>query len=114
MMVMVIKLYDIMSSQTSKEFIMIDLDLVNTVVWSEYSAGKLRAMRGKLSRRKLAAMILEDGGQVSQQYIQLIENPHLPKAPRNVSFELLRRICRCLGRDVQELFDSPKIISSNT
>lgn len=114
MIVMIIKLYDIMSSQTSKEFIMIDLDLVNTVVWNEYSAGKLRAMRGKLSRRKLAAMILEDGGQVSQQYIQLIENPHLPKAPRNVSFELLRRICRCLGRDVQELFDSPKIISSNT
>ena len=116
-MVRLIKVYAIMSSQASKvskEFIMIDLDLVNTVVWGDCSAKKLRAMRGKLSRRKLAEMVEMGGGQVSQQYIQLIENPHLPKAPRNVSFDLLRRICGCLDRDVQELFDSPKIISSGT
>ena len=37
-----------MSSQASKEFIMIDLDLVNTVVWRSSHAEKLKAMRGKL------------------------------------------------------------------
>jgi hypothetical protein len=101
-----------MSSQASKEFIMIDLDLVNTVVWRRSHAEKLKAMRGKLSRRKLAAMVVQCGGKVSQQYIHLMEAPHLPKAPRSVSFNLLRHICKVLDRDVQELFDSPKIFSS--
>jgi transcriptional regulator with XRE-family HTH domain len=103
-----------MSSATSKEFIMIDLNLINTVVWQESSAKKLRAMRGKLSRRELVERVRENGYEVSQQYIQLIENPALPKAPQNVSFQLLRNICQVLGRDVQELFDSPKIFSSGT
>jgi hypothetical protein len=108
------KVNDTMSSQASKEFIMIDLDLVNTVVWQSSHAEKLKVMRGKLSRRKLAEMVVQDGGKVSQQYIQLMEYPHLPKAPHSVSFKLLRHICKVLNRDVQELFDSPKIISSNT
>lgn len=90
---------------------MIDLDLVATVNWHSSHGDKLRAMRGKLSRRKLADMVARNGGRLSHQYIQLMENPSLPKAPRSVSFDLLRHICNVLGRDVQELFDSPKIFS---
>ncbi|HLO84812.1 MAG TPA: hypothetical protein VK203_07345 [Nostocaceae cyanobacterium] len=81
------------------------------VFWKESFAHKLKAMRGKMSRRTLAQQVQERYGySVSQQYIQLLETPTLPKAPQSVSFQLLRYICEILERDVQDLFDSPKII----
>ncbi|MBN3945234.1 MAG: hypothetical protein HWQ38_01570 [Nostoc sp. NMS7] len=100
------------SSDTSKEYIMLELDLITTVAWKPAFGEKLKQMRGKLSRRSLAEEIQgRFDYKVSQQYIQLLENPNMPKAPQNVSFQLLRYICQVLEHDVQEVFGSPKIIS---
>jgi transcriptional regulator with XRE-family HTH domain len=100
------------SSDTSKEYIMLELDLITTVAWKPAFGEKLKQMRGKLSRRSLAEEIQgRFDYKVSQQYIQLLENPNMPKAPQNVSFQLLRYICQVLEHDVQEIFGSPKIIS---
>ncbi|QLE45765.1 hypothetical protein FD723_36555 (plasmid) [Nostoc sp. C052] len=100
------------SSGTHKEFIMLELDLITTVAWNPTFGEKLKDMRGKLSRRSLAEEVrLKFDYQVSHQYIQLLEHPTMPRAPKNVSFQLLRHICQILGKDVQELFGSPKIIS---
>ncbi|MBD2492317.1 helix-turn-helix transcriptional regulator [Aulosira sp. FACHB-615] len=100
------------SSGTSKEYIMLELDLITTVAWKPAFGEKLKQMRGKVSRRSLAEEIqAQFDYRVSQQYIQLLENPNMPKAPQNVSFQLLRYICQVLGHDVQEIFGSPKIIS---
>ncbi len=100
------------SSDTSKEYIMLELDLITTVAWKPVFAEKLKDMRGKVSRRSLAGEVKSRFDyKVSQQYIQLLENPAMPKAPQNVSFQLLRYICQILGYEVQEIFGSPQIIS---
>ena len=100
------------SSDTNKEYIMLELDLITTVAWKPAFGEKLKQMRGKVSRRSLADEVQSRFDyKVSQQYIQLLENPTMPKAPQNVSFQLLRYICQVLERDVQEIFGVPKIIS---
>jgi hypothetical protein len=100
------------SSDTSKEYIMLELDLITTVAWNQVFADRLKEMRGKVSRRLLADEVQSRFDyKVSQQYIQLLENPTMPKAPHNVSFQLLRYICKVLDREVQEIFGSPKITS---
>lgn len=105
-----------MSSEASKELIMLELDIIASVEWNPEFGKKLKEMRGKVSRRALAAQLQEQYGyKVSQQYIQLLEHPEgNEKAPSTVSFKLLRYLTQALGKDVYELFNSPKILSSKT
>ncbi len=105
-----------MSSVTGKKLIMLDLDIIASVEWSAEFGKRLKDMRGKVSRRSLAAMLLAKYEyKVSQQYIQLLEHPdEYEKAPSTVSFKLLRYLTEALGRDIYELFGSPKILSNNS
>ncbi len=105
-----------MSSSNGKNLIMLELDIIASVEWNPDLGTRLKAMRGKVSRRALAAKVQEDYGyKVSQQYIQLLEHPAMnEKAPSTVSFKLLRYLTQALGRDIYELFNSPKIITSFT
>ncbi len=105
-----------MSSDTSKKLIMLELDLIASVEWNQEIGTRLKAMRGKVSRRALVAIVQDlYGYKVSQQYIQLLEHPQgNEKAPSSVSFKLLRYITQALERDVYELFNSPRIFASDT
>jgi len=106
----------IMSSVTYKKLIMLDLDIIASVKWSPELGKKLKDMRGKVSRRALAAILQEQYQyKVSQQYIQLLEHPEgNEKAPSSVSFMLLRYLTEALGSDIYELFNSPKIFDRET
>jgi len=105
-----------MSMETSKQLIMLDLDIIASVEWNADLGMKLKTMRGKVSRRALAVKVMEQYEyKVSQQYIQVLEHPdQKEKAATTVSFKLLRHLTAALGGDVYELFNSPKILSSNT
>ncbi len=95
---------------------MLELDIIAAVEWNQEIGTRLKAMRGKVSRRALAVIVQSEYGyKVSQQYIQLLEHPAMnEKAPSTVSFKLLRYLTQALGRDVYELFNSPKIFASHT
>ncbi|MEA5595690.1 hypothetical protein [Rivularia sp. UHCC 0363] len=95
---------------------MLDLNAIASVEWNQELGKKLKAIRGKVSRRALAAMLQEKYQyKVSQQYIQLLEHPEgNEKAPSTVSFKLLRYLTEALGSDIYELFNSPKIFSTET
>lgn len=98
------------------QLIMLELDIIAAVEWNQEIGTRLKAMRGKVSRRALAVIVQSEYGyKVSQQYIQLLEHPAMnEKAPSTVSFKLLRYLTQALGRDVYELFNSPKIFASHT
>lgn len=104
-----------MSSVTGKKLIMLELDTIASVEWNPDLGIKLKAMRGKVSRRALAAIVHEKFGyKVSQQYIQLLEHPERnEKAPSTVSFKLLRYLTQALESDIYELFNSPQIFASD-
>lgn len=105
-----------MSSMTNKQLIMLELDIIASVEWNQELGTRLKAMRGKVSRRALAIKVHDlYGYKVSQQYIQLLEHPFgNEKAPSTVSFKLLRYLTQALERDVYELFNSPKIFTNAT
>jgi hypothetical protein len=105
-----------MSSDTNKKLIMLELDIIASVEWTPDLGKKLKEMRGKVSRRALAAKVQEEYGyKVSQQYIQLLEHPEgSEKAPSTVSFKLLRYLTQALDKDIYDLFNSPKIFSNAT
>jgi DNA topoisomerase VI subunit A len=95
---------------------MLELDAIASVEWTPELGQKLKSIRGKVSRRALAAkgMDMYDY-KVSQQYIQLLEHPEgNEKAPSTASFRLLRYLTEALDSDIYELFDSPKIIARGT
>ncbi len=92
---------------------MLELDLIASVEWNQELGIRLKAMRGEVSCRRLAAKVQDlYEYKVSQQYIQLLEHPEgNEKAPSSVSFKLLRYLTQALGRDVYELFDSREIVT---
>lgn len=103
------------SRESCRELIMLDLDVIASVNWSPAYGERIREMRGKISMQKLADEVTEKFGyNVTKQYIQMMEKPFSPRASKTVPFLLLRYICAALGRDVQEIFDSPKIIKNNS
>lgn len=98
------------SSQSCQEFIMLELDVIASINWNPAYGERLREMRGKVSMQTLADEVTEKFGyRVTKQYIQMMEKPFGERASKTVPFLLLRYICAALGRDVQEIFDSPKI-----
>ncbi|MBD2683566.1 hypothetical protein H6H03_39690 [Nostoc paludosum FACHB-159] len=102
------------SSETCRELIMLELDIVASVNWNATYGERLREMRGKVPMQRLADEVSEKYGyRVTKQYIQMLERPFGEKASKTVSFILLRYICAVLGNDVQSLFGSPKIIEQN-
>ncbi|PAX59437.1 hypothetical protein CK510_07035 [Brunnivagina elsteri CCALA 953] len=105
-----------MSSVNSKNLIMLELNAIASVEWNPELGQKLKSMRGKVSRRVLAAKVMDKYEyKVSQQYIQLLEHPEgSERAPSTVSFRLLRYLTEALDSDIYELFDSPKIIAKDT
>ncbi|MBW4480732.1 MAG: hypothetical protein KME54_28810 [Tolypothrix brevis GSE-NOS-MK-07-07A] len=105
-----------MSSGTNKELIMLELDIIASIEWNPELGKRLKEMRGKVSRRALAARLQEQYEyKVSQQYIQLLEHPEgNEKAPSTVSFKLLRYLTQALNRDIYDLFNSPKISTTAT
>jgi hypothetical protein len=72
-----------MSSDASKKLIMLELDAKQarrksfaSVEWNPELGQKLKYIRGKVSRRVLAAKVMDKYEyKVSQQYIQLLEHP---------------------------------------
>ncbi|BBD63108.1 hypothetical protein NIES2109_59580 (plasmid) [Nostoc sp. HK-01] len=102
------------SSETCRELIMLELNIVASVNWNATYGERLREMRGKVPMQRLADEVSEKYGyRVTKQYIQMLERPFGEKASKTVSFILLRYICAALGNDVQSLFGSPKIIEQN-
>ncbi len=95
---------------------MLSLDAIASVEWSPELGEKLKSMRGKVSRRALAAKVMSMYDyKVSQQYIQLLEHSAgNEKAPSTVSFKLLRYLTAALDSDIYEFFDSPEIITRGT
>ncbi len=103
------------SSQSCQELIMLELDVIASINWNPAYGERLREMRGKVSMQMLADEVTEKFGyRVTKQYIQMMEKPFGERASKTVPFLLLRYICASLGRDVQEIFDSPKITKKMT
>jgi len=92
---------------------MLELDLIESVEWNQELGIKLKAMRGKVSRRALAAKVQDlYGYEVSVQYIQLLEHPEgKEEAVSSVAFKLLIYLTQALGRDVYELSDQNEIVT---
>lgn len=93
---------------------MLDLKYIDTVRWDKELGQRLQALRGNMSRRKLAEKSEELGNKVSHQYIQQLEQPEVFIQRKNalyltVSIDIIKTLCTALGAEVYDLFDSAKI-----
>ncbi len=104
------------SVNSNKEVIMIDVEHIATLKWTEDQAQKLLAMRGKMSRRQLEEKTEELGLKVAHQYIQQLEQPHLftkrlKSDTLTVSVEVIKILCAALETNITDFFNSAKILT---
>lgn len=106
------------SANSKKEVLMIDIEHIATLRWTEEQASKLLFLRGKMSRRELAEKTEELGTGIARQYIQQLEQPHMfikriKSDYLTVSIEVVQVLCEALGTDVTEFFNSAKFFTTN-
>ena len=106
-----------MSSSNSKNLItMIDVEYIDRVRWDSELGDRLKNLRGKTSRRKLADRTTELGRRVPQQYIQQLEQPNfsinrLKSNHLTVSLEVIRVLADALDVELTDIFTKSAIIS---
>jgi hypothetical protein len=106
-----------MSSSNSKKFItMIDVEYIDKVRWDSELGNRLKVLRGKTSRRKLADKTTELGRRVPQQYIQQLEQPsfsinRLKSDHLTVSLEIIQVLAEALGVELTDIFTKSAVIS---
>jgi hypothetical protein len=79
--------------------IMVPLSDVAYFCWDKAKGDRVRAIRGKVSRRLLASRLSEKGLQCSQQYIQKIEDGNAEA----VAAPIVVAICECLEESLSKV-----------
>lgn len=106
-----------MSRDSSKELItMINIEYIDRVRWDSELGDRLKNLRGKTSRRKLADKTNELGRRVPQQYIQQLEQPNfsinrLKSNHLTVSLEVVQVLAQALDVELTEIFTKSAIVS---
>jgi hypothetical protein len=108
-----------MSSSSSKSLIiMIDVKYIDRVTW-DYELGEhLRALRGRISRRKLSDKTSALGRRVSQKYLYQLEKPkstinRLKSNHLTVSLDIIQVLAKTLEFELTDIF-TKSISSSNS
>lgn len=104
------------SVNSKKEIIMVDIQHIATLKWTEEQGFKLLSLRGKMSRRELAEKTEELGTGIARQYIQQLEQPHMfikriKSDYLTVSIEVVQVLCEALEVDITDFFNSAKFFT---
>lgn len=99
-----------MSSDSGKnQIIMIDIGYIDKIKWDAELGERLKALRGKTSRRELSNRTKNFGRRVAHQYIQQLEQPEfsinrLKGDHLTVSIDVIKVIAAALGVELIDIF----------
>jgi hypothetical protein len=114
----VIELGSMLNSNSKSFIIMIDVKYIDRVTWDSELGEKLRALRGRISRRKLSDKTSALGRRVSQPYLYQLEKPnssiHRFKSNHlTVSLNIIQVLAKALEVELTDIF-TKSILSSNS